>query len=182
MPVLTVGEKKRDRINPNRPIMSYIERNLNPNETVVHRAKLHWIIFLKPIIFWIISVSLARSQSEDIVVWGWLMIIMIAIPYSISILITYLTSEFGVTDKRVIAKIGFIRRTSLETLLQKIEGIDVDQGILGRIFNFGLITVRGVGGSSKPIKNIAAPMDLRRAIYNQVEKQNEREAPTNRGR
>lgn len=157
--------------------MSYIDRNINSNETVIHRAKLHWFIFVKPLIFWIISVSLARSDSDDVMAWGWIMIVLLAIPYSISIFITYITSEFGVTDKRVIAKIGFIRRTSLETLLHKIEGVDVNQGILGRIFKFGLISVRGVGGSSKPIKNIAAPMALRREIYDQIEKRNEREAP-----
>lgn len=52
-------------------------------------------------------------------------------------LITYLTSEFGITNKRVLIKHGFIKRISLETLLNKIEGITVQQGILGRILNYG---------------------------------------------
>ncbi len=162
--------------------MSYIEKNLNPNEIIVHRSKLHWFIFMKPIFVWAVAIlllllsrseGLEQDQGELFMGFGVMMVIFIAIPYSISIVITFLTSEFAVTNKRVIAKIGFIRRASLETLLQKIEGIEVDQGILGRIFDFGSISVRGVGGGNKPIKTIAEPMALRRAIYCEIEKQGE---------
>lgn len=149
--------------------MSYIRKNLNPNENVVHLSKLHWIVFIKPLFLWIIGVAMATSSTEDTAILGWMIVVLIAIPYSISIAITHKTSEFGVTDRRVIAKVGFVRRTSLETLLQKVEGIDVNQGIIGRLLNYGSITVRGTGGSNKSIKRIRAPLLLRRAVYDQIE-------------
>ena len=78
--------------------------------------------------------------------------------------IRYLTSEFGVTNKRVLIKTGFIKRTSLETLLTKIEGILVDQSIGGRIFNYGTIVIKGTGGTGSPFKSIGAPMEFRKQI------------------
>ena len=51
------------------------------------------------------------------------------------------------TDHRVMVKVGVIRRHSLEIMLPQVEGIGVDQGILGRILSYGTITVSGTGAT-----------------------------------
>ncbi|MGC4000144.1 MAG: PH domain-containing protein [Anaeromyxobacter sp.] len=79
------------------------------------------------------------------------------------------TAEFGVTSKRVMIKVGFIRRQSLETLLTKVEGVAVNQGILGRILGYGTIVVNGTGSTRTPFANISEPDAFRRAVQNQLE-------------
>ena len=82
--------------------------------------------------------------------------------------ITYSTSEFGVTNKRVLVKVGFIKRHSLETLLTKVEGISVDQGILGRILGYGSIVITGTGGTKEPFHKINAPFEFRKQVQEQI--------------
>ena len=76
-------------------------------------------------------------------------------------LLTKLTTELGVTNKRVIAKQGWIRRDTTELNHSKVESFAVDQSIAGRIFGFGTVTIQGTGGGKTPIKNIDDPMRLR---------------------
>ena len=78
------------------------------------------------------------------------------------------TSEFAVTNKRVLIKTGLIRCHSLETLLSKIESIGVTQGILGRILDFGMIVVSGTGGSKEPFHRIADPLQFQCKVQEQI--------------
>ncbi|WP_370539085.1 PH domain-containing protein [Anaeromyxobacter sp. PSR-1] len=75
-------------------------------------------------------------------------------------------------------KVGFIRRVSLETLLAKVEGVTVEQGLLGRLFGYGTITVIGTGSTRTPFKRIAGPMEFRRVVQEQIETANNSRAAT----
>ena len=78
--------------------------------------------------------------------------------------IRYKTTELAFTNKRVIAKFGFISRQTVELNINKVESIQVNQGILGRIFNFGTLIVSGAGNPQAPIPGISDPMAFRRAF------------------
>src|SRR5690554_2518932 len=140
--------------------MSYVEENLMKNEEVIYKTTLHWFIFIKPLILFLISFLFSGGTRT--------VIIIIAILYGISQAINYSTSEFAITNKRVIVKVGFVSRKSLETLLSKVEGINVNQGILGRIMNYGTIVVSGTGGSKDPFKNIENPLNFRKVVQEQI--------------
>jgi uncharacterized membrane protein YdbT with pleckstrin-like domain len=146
--------------------MGYIEDNLMSGEKITYRSHLHWVVFLWPIIWFVIAILFFIGGGDTAVVGG--IFILVAIIHSISSLITYKTSEFGITNKRVLAKIGFIRRNSLEVLLTKVEGIQVNQGILGRILGYGSIVVSGTGGSKDPFHKISAPLEFRKRAQEQV--------------
>ena len=75
-----------------------------------------------------------------------------------------LTTETDVTDRRVVHKTGFIKRRTFEIALDKIESVDVEQSILGRIFNYGDVTIMGVGEGRQTISTIASPLAFRSAI------------------
>ena len=75
-----------------------------------------------------------------------------------------MTSEFGVTSKRVIIKVGLIQRRTLELLIRQVEAISVDQSLTGRLLNFGTITLTGTGGVRETFHNIADPLEFRRSI------------------
>ena len=146
--------------------MGYIDENLMNGEQVVHRSKLHWIVFLGPLIFTIISFMFLAGGRGSALSGG--PFYLIALIWAVSAFISFKTSEFGITNKRVLIKVGFIRRNSLETLLTKVEGIQVNQGILGRIFNYGTIMVKGTGGTSNPFHKIEAPMEFRKKVQEQI--------------
>lgn len=85
--------------------------------------------------------------------------------------IRYFSTELAITNKRVIAKFGFISRTTIEINIQKIESIQVNQGILGRIFNFGSIVVSGAGNPQAPVPGISSPLNFRREFLNTQEQE-----------
>lgn len=78
--------------------------------------------------------------------------------------VRYKTTELAITTRRVIVKIGFIRRNTVEINIQKVESIQVDQGVLGRLFNFGTLVIAGAGSSQAPIAGISSPMAFRKAF------------------
>ncbi|MBL0701908.1 MAG: PH domain-containing protein [Desulfosarcina sp.] len=146
--------------------MSYIEENLMNAENILYRGKLHWVVFLWPVIWFIVAIMFFAGGVDTAAVGS--MFVLIAIIVGIASFINYTTSEFGITNKRVIVKVGFIRRNSIEVLLNKVEGIQVNQGILGRILGFGSITVSGTGGTKDPFHNISAPLEFRRKTQEQI--------------
>ena len=124
--------------------MGYIEDHIMPGEQIVYKAKLHWAMFIGPVVFtglFILTIMIALLSDVDLCTsYVWL---VFGVPALINALITYYTTEFAVTDKRVIAKTGLVRRHSLELLLTKVESVGVDQPILGRLLDYGTITVVG---------------------------------------
>lgn len=114
---------------------NYVRKNLTSGEQVIYETKLHWITF----------VSLKAILT-----------------LFIAPLIAFLTSEFAITNKRVIIKVGLIRRRTLEMNLNKIESVKVDQGILGRILGYGTIVIIGTGGTREPFAAISDPMTFRK--------------------
>jgi len=147
--------------------MSYVESNLLPNEQVTYWAKLHWIIYLWPMVFLLGAVAVAVAVSALGLNGGWIASAVLAGIALLSFLppwVDSLSSEFAVTDKRVLIKVGLIRRHSLELLLQKVEGIGVDQTLTGRILGYGTITVTGTGGTRESFARISRPLEFRRQV------------------
>ena len=146
--------------------MAYIDENLMSGEQVVYRARLHWSVFLGPVIVALFALLMFTGQREAASAGG--LFLTIAILWGTAAFISRHTSEFAVTNKRVLIKTGVIRRNSLETLLTKVEGIQVQQGILGRMLDYGTIIVKGTGGTSSPFRKIEAPLEFRRKVQEQV--------------
>ena len=146
--------------------MSYVDDNLVAGEQVLHRAKLHWGIFVSPgillFIGFIIAIAVGAGVGGG---WGAFLALVILLLFAIPIirtLVVYLTTEFAVTSRRVITKRGFIKRQTLELNHNRVEGLALDQGVIARIFNAGTITVNGTGGTGQKIPFIIRPMEFRR--------------------
>jgi uncharacterized membrane protein YdbT with pleckstrin-like domain len=150
--------------------MTYLDDHLLSGEQIIYRARLHWIIFGASIIMVALGLVLAIVlQSIQPGYWFLgLALVGIGLLLAIGPAIRYISSEFAVTDKRVLAKHGFIERESIETLLSKIEAIGVDQGIIGRVFDYGSITITGTGGTEEFFPRISQPLEFRRQIQSQV--------------
>lgn len=148
--------------------MSYIKSQLLPGEEIKYRGHLHRSIFAPAFSFAVVAVLafVVVVQSGDLpVFWG---LVAAALVSYIWAQILYSTSEFAVTNKRVVIKVGWLRRRTVETMLSKVEGINVDQSLLGRLLGYGSIIITGTGGTQEPFRNIGSPFEFRRQVQAQV--------------
>jgi uncharacterized membrane protein YdbT with pleckstrin-like domain len=124
---------------------SYVESVLISGETVLHHGR----VSLWP-------------HAWKIVLGILLLPVVVGLGLLIWVLIIYKTTEIAITNKRIIAKFGFISRSTTEINLQKIESLQVDQGVMARIFGYGTIVVAGAGTPNLRIPGIADPLLFRK--------------------
>lgn len=152
--------------------MGFVDESLLPGETILYRAHVHWKVFVLPAFFALASIGLivAALVVTPIFWLSWVGYVLAApaIVIGIERWIRYSASEFAVTERRVLIKVGVIRRHSVEILLEKVEGIGVTQTIPGRLLNFGSIVVTGTGGTRETFHEISAPMEFRRQVQARV--------------
>jgi len=154
--------------------MSYVQKTLLPEEKIIYHTKPHYAIFY-PVFLWL-AATIWFFSSDHIILSPFFgnMLLLGSVFSCVSSLINYYCSEYAITSKRVIMKIGFIRRKSLEIFLDRIEGIYVDQGIFGRILGFGTVSVGGIGGTKDPFFYIPDPIKFRNAVQHQIACENSR--------
>ena len=145
--------------------MSYVESQLLAGERVSYRAHLHKILFLPAYLATALTIVVALISIAGTDLWPAVAVLAVltALAYAWGAII-YHTSEFAVTDRRVIIKVGWIKRRTLETMLGKVEALGVDQGLLGRLLGFGTLTVTGTGGTQETFHRVAAPLRFRKQI------------------
>jgi len=146
--------------------MSYIDRNLLDGETIVFRTRLHWLLFAWPVLFAAALVVLAALIYGNSVNARALAAVplLAAVALVLGAYIRRQSSDFAVTNKRVMLKMGVFSTRSIELMLGKIEAIAVDQSLAGRMFDFGDIVVTGSGGTKEAFSRIEAPLAFRRAV------------------
>ena len=148
--------------------MGYVEDNLMPGEEVTYRAHLHWVIYVRAALLALLGLALVmaglwRADFYVLVYLGAAVLVVATVVWLVH-WVKSRTSEFAVTNRRVIIKVGLIRRNTLELLLSKVESIGVDQTITGRMVGFGSIVVVGTGGTRESFKNIAHPLEFRKHV------------------
>ena len=145
--------------------MSYIDRNLLDGEQVVFRTRLHWLLFMGPVLLTLVVLLPIAWLLYD---GSWRSFSWIPIGIAMLILFTKFiirqSSNFAVTNKRVMMKIGVFHTRSVELLLNKIEAIAVDQSLTGRMLDYGDIIVTGSGGTNESFSRIQSPLKFRRAV------------------
>jgi len=149
--------------------MSYVERVLQPGEVIQHTAAIHWIVYWPGALFALGALaaygygelhSEGRTFLQVVAGLSGLIALFLLVPEWF----TWWTTEIAVTNRRIIYKQGFIRRSTVEMHMDKVESVDVDQSILGRIFDYGDVIVKGTGTGFEPLNTIAKPLDLRNHI------------------
>lgn len=137
--------------------MSYVDDNLISGESVQARAHISPLLFVPGIVLTIVLFLV----WHPLVIFGLILLL--------TELITFLTTEFAITNKRVVGKVGLIRRATLELDLSKVESLGMDQGILGRILGYGVAKVRGTGGTTFAAPGIASPNQFKRSAFEQID-------------
>jgi uncharacterized membrane protein YdbT with pleckstrin-like domain len=149
----------------------YIDDILQPGEKVLYSTNAHWMFYLPAIAAWIVAIVflvLSRMVGTEV-----LMLVCLAFAAVVGLAALYWsatawfhrwTTETDVTNMRIVHKTGFIKRRTFEMSLDKVESVDVNQSIIGRIMNYGDVTIMGVGEGKETISTIASPLAFRNAI------------------
>ena len=162
----------------------YVSSTLMPGEEISVSFHPHKIILANPIIVFIaallfyfnvshwlphLSMPIFRSYTvSGLISFGFL---IVSIYMLVERIVTYRTSEYTVTNHRVVMKLGIFNRVSFELMLNRLEAITVEQNLFGQMFNYGTVTVIGVGGTRDMFTYVPKPMYFRQQV--QVHRQYE---------
>jgi len=127
---------------------SYIEAALTSDERVLHYAHVSLWSLWGPLL---LGLVLLPAFGVGLIAWAYAYV-------------QYKTTELAVTNKRVIVKQGFISRQTIEINIQKVESIQVDQSVMGRLLDFGSLLISGAGSPQAPLRGISQPLAFRRAF------------------
>jgi uncharacterized membrane protein YdbT with pleckstrin-like domain len=148
--------------------VGYVERHLLPGEHVIYKTRLHWVLFLRPVLVIAAGIALAlvlRPVQDP--PWIWMIgaaVVVIGLAWAMVHYVELMTSEFAVTNSRLILKVGLISRYTTELLLTKVETIGVQQGLIGRMLGFGDLTVTGTGGAREVFRRVRDPIGFRNHV------------------
>lgn len=137
---------------------------MSENTNVVYFARLHWIIFLGPILSLIISLGFASYINIDPLDKIALLFAAFALLWIGMTWVTYYFSSLTINKKQVILRTGIIVRQTIDIPLSKIESIDIRQSLLGSIFRYGVLIITGTGGTRQLINYLQRPLTCRRYI------------------
>lgn len=128
--------------------MPYISENLNPDEKIIFETRLHWLMIIITLL------------------WGW---ILFFIPVVV-VFLKYLTTEFALTNQRIVIKYGVFSRKIEEAPLDKIQNISLRQSLFGRIFNFGTIVIQTAATFGRDtFPYVRDPNKLRKYVSEQID-------------
>ncbi len=141
--------------------MSYVDSVLQPGETIRYRGDIHWKVYLPGLGLLVLAFLCFLAGP-----WALLGIVIVFPAAGLLAWAWFLrwTTEIAVTNRRIIYKHGFVQRHTVEMNMDKVESVDVNQSILGRIFDYGDIVIRGTGATLEPLRGIGAPLDFRNHV------------------
>ena len=148
----------------------YIDDILQPGEKVLYSTNAHWIFYWPAFAAWIVALAFLVISRMFIDTPALICLSLAAIAalaglyWAVKAWFHRWTTDTDVTNLRVVHKTGFIKRRTFEMSLDKVESVDVNQSILGRLLNYGNVTVRGVGEGAETIQTIASPLEFRNHI------------------
>ena len=150
--------------------VAYVHSVLQPGETLKAIGRLHWINYLKAFALAAIAAVMVlygvheQTQTGRFAAYAGWIVLGVALVFFLGAWARRWMTELSVTNHRVIYKTGLVRRHTVEMNMDKVETVNVDQSLWGRILGYGTIHVLGTGQGIEGLSRIAAPLRLRNAI------------------
>ena len=135
-------------------------------EDIVYQARLHWVIFTWPVVFFIFVVFMGfnyPSVRGPTMILGALVLLWALVTWTI-----YHFSSLTIKPKQVVIRTGFLVRQTLDIPLDKIESIDIRQSIWGTLLGYGALEIKGTGGTRELVNYLRKPLTCRRYIEQQM--------------
>ncbi len=147
--------------------MSYIQKNLVPNEKILFQTKKSLIIFTAPVFFSILAIFFLLNANPFVQKAAILAAIAAGF-YWINQLLMYYFSEFAVTNIRVMMREGFFVRHTNDTRLSALANVTVNQSLIGQWLNYGTVFINSFGGASDPFRDIHNPREFEKTLQSQL--------------
>lgn len=151
--------------------MAYYTRVLQPDERVLAIGQLHWTIYVRALLVVVLALAILVGSSwiQDMHAQTYTQLVaagigIIGLIMVAGVAIRRHSTEIVVTDRRVIFKRGILSRYTVEMNVSKIETVDVQQGLLARMLDYGTVIIRGTGSGFEPLRRVGAPLRIRNAI------------------
>jgi uncharacterized membrane protein YdbT with pleckstrin-like domain len=164
-------------------LMGYIDKNLLPDEIIAFRTKKQgFIIFMPAITFLLIAIFFSISNpitdsinhafrdttfGNGLNHFAAIVFLLVAFFTGLKQWLLYVTSDYAVTNKRVIMKEGFFKRYICDT---RLASISIEQPLVGQVFNYGTIIIKGFGGSTDYFVQVAHPNLFQKCVHEQLDK------------
>ena len=156
--------------------MSYIQQSLGEGETVIIYARFHplyfvaaWLALLIPLLLFLAALIRANAYSDPYVLGTGLLFLLGLVTFA-RMMIRQWSTEIGITSHRFVEKYGLLSMHTNEIALPNIEGVRVNQSVLGRLFGYGTVRIEGTGVDSVTTPAIADPVGFVRAIQTAKER------------
>ena len=151
--------------------MAYYTKVLQPDETVKVVGRLHWSIYIRGVVVLAVAAALLVGSLwlpdpdwQRNAQWAAGVVGLLGLLLLLGAWIRRRSTEIVVTDRRVIYKRGLLSRHTVEMNVSKIETVDVEQGLGGRIWSYGTVVIRGTGSGFEPLVGVGSPLAIRNAI------------------
>jgi uncharacterized membrane protein YdbT with pleckstrin-like domain len=148
--------------------MSYVQRVLQPDEQVRHISSIHWIVYWPGVTVALLAVAAYWLSETRLLTGFWqytaYALVLVAVVLVIQQWLQWWVTEIAVTNRRVIYKTGLLRRQTNEMNMDKVESVQIDQSILGRMLDYGDVKILGTGEGFETLRTIARPIELRNSI------------------
>ena len=150
--------------------MSYLQSVLQPGETLLYESRISWTTFLPGLIVLIVAIVVFFILRGVIPSVTWPAIALGVVLLALALFLLFRawferwTTEIAITNRRIILKRGFIRRDTAEMHMEKVESVDVNQSLFGRMLDYGDVTVRGTGAGLETLRLIDAPLEFRNHV------------------
>ena len=150
--------------------MGYVEKVLQPEETVIYKTTVHWFAYLQAVLWGVLAlISFIVSLRFDatggaIMRWIALGFLVIAMLLGLLAWIRRVTTELAITSRRIIYKAGLLKRTTFELNRSSVESVGVEQSVFGRLLGYGKVDLKGTGASSQILPLIHDPLRFRSHI------------------
>jgi uncharacterized membrane protein YdbT with pleckstrin-like domain len=164
--------------------MTYLSKMLLPDERIVYIATLHWIIFVPGLcltalggFFGFYSYSIVGvlfgpamiAVVGRLIAGGAFVCALAGLALLIGAVVRQSATELAITNRRLIAKYGFISRSTFEIMINRVTGANFDQTVMGRLLGYGTILVHGAGGDISPFDVVTNPQLFQRALMDVLE-------------
>jgi uncharacterized membrane protein YdbT with pleckstrin-like domain len=141
--------------------MSYATRSLAANEHVLYDGGISflWLMWRTLVsAFWTLVWLVVFAPVALLVLLVW-----------IGHVIRWWTTEYAITNRRVLYKEGLIRRNTRELFHNRIESADVEQTVIARLFGFGNVLFRGQGNATLAFVYVQAPLLVKKTMLKSVD-------------
>ncbi len=160
--------------------MGYAEKNLAAGETILYRARYHWVFYRFSIVVLVLAAVLGsfalhakNAQAGDEVgrplAWIAAAFVVIGLIAFLSRRVRASADEFVVTNRRVIRKVGLVSREVQHAPIEKIQDITIEQGMFARMLGYGTVIVETASEKGMLVfPLISNPEGLRTHVWGQA--------------